>query len=248
MVNKALLSLAAVVLFAVFGTGVLVGMQVGGVGGDASPVGATDTGQSGSADSSDTTGGSTPASTPASTPDADSVSDREPIAPREFNENNISAAIAANINDARADAGYSRLSTSGTTADRVGQMAQSHSDAMAEAGFAAHTIDGVTSVERYENNNLYRTCQFNVGGTYVQTADGNALEVVGETVAGQTYTVNGTQQFNANETAVAKALTDEWLSTQSLRQRLLIADAGSIGVGVFVNNRGSVYATVNLCS
>jgi len=33
MVNKALLSLAAVVLFAVFGTGVLVGMQVGGLGG-----------------------------------------------------------------------------------------------------------------------------------------------------------------------------------------------------------------------
>ncbi|PSP83166.1 CAP domain-containing protein [Halobacteriales archaeon QS_6_64_34] len=245
MVNKAFLSLTAVVLFAVFGIGVFVGMQV-----DGGPAGAPDAGQGAIATpaGTDTPATATPASTPTpSENDGDRTTEREEIPPREFNERNISAAIVEDINDARVAEGLERLSDSGTTADRVRRMAENHSDAMADAGLTSHTIDGVDSADRYQQNDLYQSCEFNVNGNYIENADDNGLEVVGETVAGQTYTVDGTEQFNANETAVAAALTDEWLSTSILRDRLLVPDAGQIGVGVTVNNRGTVYATVNLC-
>lgn len=249
MVNKALLTLAALVLFAVFGTGILVGMQVGGGLGGGPGETATEPEPGATATP---TGTDAPAATPDSTPapsqdDGEQTSEREVIPPREFTERDIEGAVIRNINDARAADGLARLSTSGTTAEQIHRMAENHSDNMADAGLTSHTVDGVNSADRYRQNGLYQSCEFNVGGNYIENADNNALEVVGDTVAGQTYTANGTERFNANETAVADALTEQWLSTQTIRDRLLVPDAGQIGVGVTVTNRGTVYATVNLC-
>jgi len=125
-------------------------------------------------------------------------------------------------------------------------MAENHSIAMMRAGTVAHTIDGVASEDRYKQNDLYTRCQINFGN-YVERADNNALEVVGASVAGQTYTYNGSERFNANETAVADALTEEWLSNDRLRDRLLIENANRMGVGIVVNTNSKVYATVNVC-
>lgn len=243
MVNKALLSLGAVVLFAVFGTGVLVGMQVGGLGGGGPAEATPETGPQ----ATDTPGGTpaptaTPGSTP--TPSGESNDERESIPPREFNERNISDAIVTNINDAREAEGLEPLSTTGNTAETVRTMASSHSDAMAAAGLARHTVDGVSSADRYRQYDLYDTCQFQVA-SYIEDADNNALEVVGRTYAGQEYPDSGTRRFNANDTAVANALTDEWFSTQS--QRLLYANADHVGVGVTLTRTGTVYATANVC-
>jgi len=115
---------------------------------------------------------------------------------------------------------------------------------MAEAGVARHTIDDVASVDRYDQYSLYDTCKFKIQ-SYVETADDNELEVIGQTYAGQEYPDNGTQQFNGNDTAVATTLTDDWLTTQ--RGRLFYENAERIGVGVTVTNTGTVYATVNIC-
>lgn len=246
MVNKALLVLTAVVLFVTFGTGVLVGTQVGG------GLGAADTGSQASTTSPQS--GSAATATPNSatdstqTPAGDSGDDaeRETVPPREFNEANISAAIVENVNAVREEEGVDSLSSSGLTAKDVQQMAANHSDAMAEAGLVRHTIDGVSSRERYERNGLYNTCRFQVK-SYIEDADNDGLEVVGRTYAGQTYPDNGTQAFNENDTAVATALTDEWLSTPLFRDRLLLPNADRIGVGVTVTSTGAVYATANLC-
>lgn len=245
MVNKAFLALAAVVLFAVFGTGVFVGMQVGGLGGE----GLADSEAQPTATSAQTESPATatPTSTSGSSGDDESAAERENIPPREFNEANISAAIVADINDAREAEGRTRLSTTGTTARTVQQMASSHSDAMADAGRVRHTLDGVTSADRYRQYDLYNTCEFQVE-SYIENADNDALEVVGRTYAGQEYPADGTQQFNENDSAVATALTDDWLSTPLYRDRLLVPNAGSIGVGVTVTSTGVVYTTVNLCS
>ncbi|WP_324661814.1 spore germination YkwD domain-containing protein [Haloarcula sediminis] len=160
MVNKALLSLAAVVLFAVFGTGVLVGMQVGGLGGGGPAETATETGSqaAGTPTGADAPATTTPESTPASS--GESSDEREPIPAREFTARNIGDAIVEDINDAREDEGVEPLSTTGITAETVRTMASSHSDAMAEAGLARHTIDGTTSADRYRQYDLYDTCQF----------------------------------------------------------------------------------------
>lgn len=259
MVNKALLSLAAVVLFVVFGTGVFVGMLVGGPTGDGA--GTADTGPQATATpaASDLPTTATPAASdsPATaTPDAgsdstatppgDTDAERNTVPPREFNEANISAAIVENVNAAREDQGLQALSSTGTTAENVRQMAAGHSDAMADAGLVRHTIDGVTSRDRYKRSDLYNTCQFQVA-SYIEDADNNGLEVIGRTYAGQEYPDGGTQAFNENETAVANALTDDWLSTPLFRDRLLLANADDIGVGVTLTSTGAVYATANLC-
>ncbi|MDS0281524.1 CAP domain-containing protein [Haloarcula onubensis] len=248
MVNKAFLSLAAVVLFAVFGTGVFVGMQVGG----AAP-GATDAGpQADTPDGTDSSATPTPAAEPAATPtpsegdDEEPAADRERIPPREFNERNVSAAIVADVNDAREAEGLEPLSTTGTTTENLRAMAAGHSDAMAEAGLVRHTIDGVTSADRYRQYDLYSTCQFQVE-SYIEDAENDALEAVGRTYAGQEYPDDGTQRFNANDTAVAAALTDDWLSTGLFRERLFYGNADRIGVGVTVTSTGAVYATANVC-
>ncbi|MDS0258285.1 hypothetical protein NDI56_02540 [Haloarcula sp. S1CR25-12] len=250
MVNKAFLSLAAVVLFAVFGTGIFVGMQVGGPDVSGPPAAETTEADEPAATATPVAPASTPTPTPASEQDSDPepAGERESIPAREFNGANISSYIVQYVNDARADDGREELSTEGTTAGTVRRMAQRHADSMAEAGRVNHTIDGVTSADRYENNGLFQTCGVNVNGNYVVSPDNDDLEVVGGTVAGDTYTEDGTEQFNADDAAVARALVDGWLSTRGAQSKLLIPDAGRIGVGVTVNNRGVVYATVNLCS
>ncbi|MBX0285699.1 CAP domain-containing protein [Haloarcula salinisoli] len=251
MVNKAFLSLAAVVLFAVFGTGVFVGMQVGGLS-EEGPDGpeASET----SPETTDTQVTSTPSGSDSTTEPSDDsdvddedIVERETIPPREFNERNISASVVESINDAREAEGLERLSTTGSTAEDLRLMAGSHSDAMADAGLVRHTIDGLTSTERYEQYGLYDTCQFQVE-SYIENADNNDLEVIGRTYAGQNYPDNGTQRFNENDTEVGNALTEDWLSTPVFEDRLLLPNAGRIGVGVTVTNTGSVYATVNICS
>lgn len=248
MVNKALLSLAAVVLFVVFGTGVFVGMLVGGPTGDGA--GTADTGPQATATpaASDSPATATPdaGSDSTATPPGDTDAERDTVPPREFNEANISAAIVENVNAAREDQGLRALSSTGTTAENVRQMAAGHSDAMADAGLVRHTIDGVTSRDRYKRSDLYNTCQFQVA-SYIEDADNNGLEVIGRTYAGQEYPDGGTQAFNENETAVANALTDDWLSTPLFRDRLLLANADDIGVGVTLTSTGAVYATANLC-
>lgn len=250
MVNKAFLSLVGVVLFTVFGTGVFVGMQVGGLS-DEGP-GAQEASET-STQTTDTQATTTPSGSDSTTEPSDSsdaddeeIVEREPIPAREFNERNISTAIATNINDARESEGVDSLSTTGGTAADVERMADSHSAAMADTGQASHTIDDVTSADRYEQYGLYNTCQFQVE-SYIENAQNNDLEVIGQTYAGQQYPENGTQRFNENDTAVADALTEDWLSTSVFHERLTYQNADRIGVGVTVTNTGAVYATVNIC-
>jgi len=250
MVNKAFLSLAAVVLFAVFGTGVFVGTQVGGLSeeGPDSPEASEASPQPTDTQATTTPSGSDSPTEPSDDSDADDeeIVEREPIPAREFNERNISTTILANVNDARESEGLDPLSTSGSTAADVERMAESHSTAMADAGRAGHTIDEVTSADRYEQYDLYDTCQFQ-RESYIENAEDNDLEVIGKTFAGQQYPENGTQQFNENDTEVANALTDNWLSTAPFSDRLTYENADRIGVGVTVTNTGAVYATVNIC-
>jgi len=247
MVNKAIIGLAAVVLLSVFGIGLLVGMQVGG--GDIADSSATPD----ATESTETTAsGPQTTATPsqsATTEQTETAPDegQADIPPREFSESNISAYIVEYLNDGREEAGVEPLSTSGTTAADVQIMAQNHSETMASAEQVSHTIDGVTSADRYRDNGLYQTCEFNVDGNYIAEPSNDQFEAVGDTVAGQTYTVDGEEQFNGDDAAVARALVDHWLATSPYDTRLTVADASRVGVGVSITNRGTVYATVNIC-
>lgn len=228
MVHKSLLALAVVVLVAIFGVGVLVGTQIDGAA--LSTPAASDGGQT----PTDETATPTPTAAEA-TP--------TPVPPESFNESAIAARLVTLINEERAEQDVTQLSTVGNTAATLEGMAQNHSDAMAAAGEVNHTIDGQDSYDRYEANGLADRCSFARGGTTIESPTRDRFEAVGRTVAGQP----GGSEFNTNDTAVAQALADHWLSTLPYSQRLTLDGAERVGVGVTITDAGDVYATVNIC-
>jgi hypothetical protein len=213
--------------------------------------------------------------------------DNEParsISPRKFNSGNITEYIIKYINVARVNGsanvttdsmnieanltgggGLEPLQTETTNADRLTNMAESHSDAMAREGRVSHTVNNITTVNRYEQYGLYQRCEINVDNNYVLRPDSDQFEVIGLTVAGQEYTPNDNVagweinttanqttdepriQFNANDKQVARALVIHWLDGADKSHPILFDEAEEVGVGVSLTTTGNVYATVNIC-
>ncbi|WP_135365173.1 CAP domain-containing protein [Halosimplex halophilum] len=188
----------------------------------------------------------TPTPTPTPTPTATPALTDIPA--EAFDEREIERLVGEYINERRAAAGLDPLDNEGKGVDRLTEMARGHSVRMADIGETIHRIDGVTSVERYREHELYDRCKWSSpDGTTLRTADGNALEAVGRTVAGEPYYDNGTREFNGNETAVARAVVDAWWKTDTYRPRLTYPNADEVGVGVEITRRNDVFVTANVC-
>lgn len=246
MVNKTAVGLLGVVVLASLGVGILIGMQLGG-GGDAptatvpttdsSTATATPTGHQTAANPSGT-------ATPSTTP-----TDRQTTIPaRQFDEGEIAARLATLVNEERQERNRSSLGTGGKTASRVAAMAVNHSVAMADNGAVAHTVDGVSTRNRYENNDLFERCKFkSPEGSYISQPDED-FELIGSTKAGTRYQDDGEERFNGDEQSVARALVDGWLEDEENTERLLVRGPTRMGVGVEVTAGGTVYATVAVCA
>ncbi|PSQ30232.1 CAP domain-containing protein [Halobacteriales archaeon QS_9_67_15] len=184
----------------------------------------------------------TPSPTPTATPALTEVPADS------FDEREVERLVATFINERRSTANYSTLGVDGTTVDRLTEMARGHSVDMADIGEAVHRIDGAESADRYRDSTLYDRCRWSAADSdSLVTADDNALEAVGTTVAGQPYTEDDERRFNGDEEAVARALVDSWWETDTYRQRLARPNASVVGVGVDITRRGDAFATVNLC-
>lgn len=177
---------------------------------------------------------------------------RTTILPRRFDEGEIETLVARYVNDYREANGYDPLSIDGSTANRVQEMARSHSVGMANEGSVTHVVDGNTSTDRYYDHELYRGCQWESGlRNSIVRADNNgpesnenALETIGRTYAGQEYDDG---KFNADESDVARAIVEAWWADDKFERRLTLPNAGSVGVGVEITQSGEVYVTANLC-
>lgn len=250
MVKKAALTVLGVIVLVSMGVGVLVGMQLDGSSGAQGPDGmATATSTAEPSDDPTpvpTAGPSTPkADDPVTT---EPPADRTTIAPRRFDEDDISNEVKRYINEERTSRGLDPLQTTGNTVDTLEDMATSHSVAMADAGKVNHDIDGNSSKSRYEAYGVYESCQFaSEGGGYTIDSSGNRLETVGKTVAGKQYPEGGNLAFNDNETAVASSIVDDWFRSPILQERLTYENANHVGVGVEVTRGGDVYVTANVC-
>lgn len=248
MVNKTAVGLLGVIVVASLGFGILIGMQLGGGSASAPSAGPTD-------ESTQTSPGEANASSAnaTATPSDGTAEQGTAIPARQFNDGEIANYVVQFVNEERRGSGREELSTGGSTAEKVQRMADNHSTAMADAGEAAHEIDGVATHQRYENYGLADRCSFtDEDGGFVwdpgqrQFADG--FEAVGSTVAGHEYQgANGTQ-FNGDEQAVARAIVDGWVSDSDVRERLVRKGPTLVGVGVEVTKDGAVYATANVCS
>lgn len=250
MVNKTAIAFLSVIVVASLGVGILVGMQLAGPA--SSPANAVQT-----------TGETPTTATPTSTSTGDDagnesgatatpVDSESPqhteIPARQFNDEEIAAHVVEFVNEERQAQNQSAMRTGDATASKVSAMASAHSVAMADNGSAGHTVDGVSTSERYRNNDLFDRCKFKSNeGSYISQPD-EEFELVGTTYAGVVYDDDGQEQFNGDERAVARAIVDGWLESSEYTERLLVEEPTRMGVGIEVTSTGTVYATVDVCA
>lgn len=202
------------------------------------------------------TPGRTTTPTPTATPTATRTPTPQPtVALSEFDHHRIEVLVVRMINDRRADAGLDTLRSNTTTPRRVREMARGHSNAMAEEGKVAHSINGRTSTDRYTESDLYNTCQWTAeGGEAIIKPDRstfesgeNVLETIGYAKAGREYDDDGERKFHDTNREIAEEIVADWFSDPTFQRRLTLPNARFLGVGVEITRFGEVYATANLC-
>lgn len=198
-------------------TGVVVGLQLNGAGGSDTPAGTPTA-----------AGASAATSTPPPT-----------VAPSSFDEGAIETEILAAVNGERNSRGLARLET----LDPLREMARFHSDNMADAGYVTHGAGGYDTAARYERFDLAERCKV-VDDSGSSIRRGRELEVVEKTAGVRS---GGDGRVARSEEAIARTLVDEWFADDTARQRLTMANAERVGVGVTVAASGDVYATLDLC-
>ncbi|WP_276272374.1 CAP domain-containing protein [Haloarcula litorea] len=185
------------------------------------------------------TASATPTATEASTP---TPGDEPTARPQSFalNESDIAGYVAAYVNDRR----DSDLSATARTSAALSEMANNHSQRMANESEMAHNVGYGNSRDRYERNNLFDQCKFESERyTAVIDAKRNRLESIASVGAG------GYDGATVNETErrVARAIADYWFSSSKYRDRLTYANARFLGVGIAISEDDEVYATANVC-
>jgi uncharacterized protein YkwD len=251
MVNKGIIVVGIIVLLSAVGVGVLIGLQVGGGPAPAvADAGDNETPTPEQPDASTDEQTETPTATATEAPES-AVEEQTPISPRQFNDQNVTGYVEQYINEERQAKGLEPLDVTGTTADRLDDLALDHSNDMAAEGRAIHEIDGKSSADRYRSHGLYDACVYeSTRGSYVVKPDNpeqNQFEAIAKAVAGQTYTVDGEERFLEDDQAVAKAIVDDWMASSIYSDRLLLPGVQRLGVGVTITNTGNVYATANVC-
>lgn len=249
MANNTALGVLGVIVLVAMGVGILVGMQLGGSAGPGTAAPETNGGGGdGGGQTPVPTTGSAVAGTPTLPPEETTV------ALRRFDNAEIRAEVVRLVNNRRRDAGLNGLVGRRGEAETIREivdMANGHSETMALRNLVRSEIDGESSADRYREADLYRNCQFeSAAGGYIIRPDyprSGVLEVLGKTVAGRPYEVGNGSRMNANETAVARAVVEEWYGNSAYRDRLSYENARYLGVGIEIDDQGQVYVTGNLC-
>lgn len=170
----------------------------------------------------------------------------EPSLDAAVNETNLSRAIVEEINAERSSQGLDPLVTYVDPVVVLEDMAETHSERMAELGAATHAYNGTDSEDRYRNRSLFQTCVFESnGGGHVVTAELNRLELV-DSLDGSGYATGSVEPRRLHD-RIASDLVDAWFGDRFERTTLRYENAEWIGVGVEVTPDEAVYVTVNVC-
>lgn len=242
MVNKAALAVVAVVVIGVVGVGMLVGTVLDG--GDAPASNDDDGGAEGPTDDETATDSSANATT---TPSGSEDDVRTPILPRRFESAAVAENVTRLINEERENGSVEPLSTEDEIADRLNEMAASHSRDMADVGYEGHNVSGSDISQRYRENDLFDTCKYSDGSNVYNPDNTDRFEVVGSGSIGEYRYVDGNETFVENESQAASVVVEEWLADEDAREYLTVDGFGRVGVGVEITQNNGVYVTVNLC-
>lgn len=140
----------------------------------------------------------------------------------------IEWAIHRRVNEIRASRGLGQLRMSAS----IRAAARNHSRDMAANGFLAHEgSDGSSFHDRFEAAGV--TCR-------VDTETPRWVATGAENVAFR-------RSAETNETAIGRAIVEQWMNSRPHRENILTGYWRREGVGVAVAPNGTVYATQNFC-
>lgn len=130
--------------------------------------------------------------------------------------------------------------------DVLTEMGQTHSQNMAEHQYLGHVEpDGDTIEDRYRERGLHPECRLPIDGSnqYYAGAENAAHTWVNERVRLDT----GASIYVANETDLARVLFEMWMNSPPHRQAMLVTSADDVGLGLYIDGRRKVYASLELC-
>jgi len=129
--------------------------------------------------------------------------------------------------------------------DSLTEMGRSHSADMAEHNYIGHEEpDGSTIESRYRDRGLLPECRLPIEGSdsYYPGAENAAHFWVDRSV----QTAEGPIYVDS-EHDLARGLFIQWMNSPPHRDAMLVASADQAGLGIYIDDRGKVYASLELC-
>lgn len=125
-------------------------------------------------------------------------------------------------------------------------MGESHSRVMAVNNHYEHVEpDGDTIEDRYEQRGLLPECELPIEGSrrFYRGAENINLVNLGRTFV----TYNDSTVDIDTEGELATVLFREWMHSEGHREAMLVYSADEAGLGLYITERGEVYASLELC-
>jgi len=245
MVNKAALGVIGVIVVTTLGGGLVLGTLM-----DDNPGGDDESGAEGPGDDgTGTPSTAAPTAEPATGTAADDDGRTQtPIHPGAFGSAAVAENVTETINQARSEENLSPLAFDGEVARGLHELAESHSNDMADVGYVSRTVAGTNVTERYRDNGVFETCKYSDGVNVYDPANTDDYAVLADGTIGDHYRSGDNETFVANESQAARLIVTDVLEDDELRGRLLNEHFERAGVGVAITRTNRVYVTVALCS
>lgn len=187
-------------------------------------------------------GGTTAAANATVTPTAAATATAAPATgAAEYNRSEVERLFIAMLNDER----QSRDLQSVAQRDELTEMGTAHSRNMAEYDYIGHEEpDGTTIEDRYEDRGLLPECRLPVEGSreyYPGAENANSVHIGNyKTTYNEFLTIQSEQE-------IARVLFKEWMHSPEHRKAMLVSSADEVGLGIWINEEGEVYASLELC-
>ena len=141
---------------------------------------------------------------------------------------------------------HSRSLVNVSISETLSEMGQSHADNMRRHGYVGHEQpDGSTIASRFEQRGLLPKCRIPTeSGKYYPGAENAA----GSDVVDPTTSAELDQIYEINtERQLAEYLFKGWMASAPHRRAMLEEDVRTIGLGISINEKGEVYAALEMC-
>jgi uncharacterized protein YkwD len=157
-----------------------------------------------------------------------------------YNLNETERAFLQLLNEERQERNLGTVSQR----DVLTEMGREHSENMARYDYLGHEEpDGTTIEGRYRNRGLLPECKLSAGeGEHYPGAENAAHFWVDSTVK----TSSG-DLYVDSEQDLARGLFRGWMSSPGHRRAMLVESADQAGLGVHIDEKGKVYASLELC-